>query len=722
MALRNSLSLKLILPLALYLLAVVGLGSYLFWPKNQQPPLQVTRASLAREGDRILLEGEGFSAATEVFLSLDVNNQRFLRHTVPTYGRGADMVRVDGFAYALVRKKGLIILDLAEIQRPRVISTLELPGEVRTLTVNEGVAYIACGRAGLVLVDVSDPHAPRLLATLTELQMVQGLATRGGRLYASVFAKGVDPGLVVVDVSNPSRPRLDGRISLSGQPLGVALKGERLLVAAGNGGLLCLDLGVGLPRLSSRLPLPGSAQSLVVAGDHVYVACGLGGLAVVDMATGAPRLQAHLPFTGQPTRLFVDGERLFMIGAGAGVQVVAIGSPEKPRLLGTFNLRGRASSLVAVNDQVFLNTQKNGVQVVDLSEMPHEQNLGPELLSTQATSLSREGNLLAVTTQAEGLHLYEWRAGERPRHLAIHPLRGTEQAVTLHSGYAYIYTEGHGLTVIDVREPQVPVAVGQYPLEKRNKKLKNRFDPLFKLALSGNCGALIDENGSLWLFNTDHPEDLQLQPGSKFPGEVTDVTWGDDLQLYVVSGSDSVITAIDFRDPHRPVVFSDFSLPTKTIRHLATMEKIVVLACGLEGLIAVDFSTPDEPRILAVVPLPIRASRIRLEGTIAVVGDSQGGLLQVDLRDLVTPRIKGFLSTGGILMDFIVSEQQAVVAANSGGLLVVPLPQTLQTVARNKREMSLQLPPIDTAGHYTVRVTDGSQSVVLPGALALAPR
>lgn len=721
MPLRDSLSLKLILTLALYLLAVVGLGSYLFWPQNQQPPLQVTRASLAPEGDRILLEGEGFSAATEVFLSLDVNNQRFLRHTVPTYGRGADMVRVGGFAYVLVQKKGLIVLDLAETQRPQVISTLELPGEVWRLTVNDGVAYIACGRAGLVLVDVSDPQAPRLLATVAELQMVQGLAARGGRLYASVYARGVDPALVVVDVSNPLRPGLVGRISLPGQPLGVALSGERLLVAAGKGGLLCLDLGMGLPRLSSRLSLPGSAHSLVVAGDHVYVACGSGGLAVVDIATGAPRLKAHLPLLGQPTRLVADGERLYTIGPGAGVQVIVIGSPEKPRLLGTFSLRGGGSSLVAVNGTVFLNTLKNGVLVADLSELSPQQNPDPVLFGVDAISFSQEGDLLAVTTRAGDLQLYKWRPGERPDHLATHPLRGEELAVTLHSGYAYIHAEGHGLTVIDVRKPQVPVAVGHYPFGKRNPSLTGGFNSFSKLALSGNRGALIDENGRLWLFNTDHPEDLQLQPGPEIQGDVKSVAWGDDLQLYVVSGSDPKITAMDFRDPHRPVVFPAFPLPTKTINHLATEGRVAVLACGLEGLITVDFSRPDAPRILGVVPLPLRAFRIRLDGTIATVGDEQGGLLQVDLSDRGSPRMRGLLSTSGILFDFIVAEQQAVIAAGSGGLLFVPLPQALQALARGKREMSLTLPPIDTAGHYTLRITDGTQSVVLPGVLALAP-
>jgi hypothetical protein len=722
MPLRNTWSLKLVLLLAIYLLVVVGLGSYLFWSKHQPPPLQITRAGLAPEGDRILLEGQGFSESTEVSLSLDVNYKRLVRHSVPTYGFGADMVRVDGFAYALVRKKGLIVLDLANPQRPRVISTLAIPKEMWILTVNAGVAYIACLRDGLVMVDVSDPHAPRLLATVPELRMVQGLAVRGGRLYASVYASGVDPALVVVDVSNTSHPLVVGRVPLSGQPLGLALWGERLLVADAREGLLCLELGAGLPRLSSRLPLPGRAQSLKVAGDHVYVACGAGGLAVVEMATGTPRLLSNLPLTRNPNRLVLDGERLFMAGAGAGVQIIAIGNPVQPRHLGFFDPGGGGVSLVAVNDNVLLNTQRNGVQVIDLKEFSAQKRPDSKFMKELISSLSREGELLAGTTQAGELNLYQWRPGEQPRPLATQPLPGREQVVSLHSGFAYVQTEGHGLTVIDVREPRIPIVVGHYPLEIKQKPDKKGITPFSRLVLSGNRGAIVDEIDRLWLFSTDQPEGLQLQPGPEFQDKVREVAWGDDLQLYVVFGTDPVITALDFRDPQRPVVFPAFPLPTKTISHMAALGKMAVLACGLEGLITVDFSRPQAPRIMAVLPLPISANSIRFEGSVAVVGDAQGGLLQVDLSDWVRPRMHGLLSTSGNLRDFVVAEGQAVVATGAGGLLALPLPQTLQTVAREKHQMSLMLPPIDTPGHYTLQIADGPQTVVLPGALALGVR
>lgn len=724
MPLRTTLSLPLVLTLALYLLALVGLGSYLFWPKNQEPLLRVTHASLAPTGDRVLLEGEGFSEATQVSLSLDVYNRRFLRHSVPTYGRGADMVRVGGFAYVLVQKKGLVILDLVVPQRPRVVSTLELPGVVWTLTVNEGVAYIACGRAGLALVDVRDPHLPRQLATFPELQMVQALAVRGGRLYASVYARDVDPALVVVDVSELSHPRLLGRVPLPGQPLGVALSGQNVLVAAGKAGLIYLELGEGLPRVSSLLPLPGSAHSLVVAGDHAYIVCTLGGLAVVEMATGAPRLQAHLPLPVRPTRLVVEGGRLYLVGLNEGCQVIDISRPSQPRPLGSFKQAGGLASVAAVGATVYLNTCKQGLQVVDLSQPTPEKTLGPELLGEYTKSVSQEGSLLAITTKSGHLHLYQLQEGASPQHLSTIalPLKGpVDPVVTLQSGYAYIRISGSGLVVVDVRQPRVPVSVGHYPFEGGRKNRNNDLGNLSALALSESRGALVDNNGLIWFFDTNQPGALQLKEGPDIQDKAARVMWGGDF-LYVVSVSYKTIRAIDMRQPYIPVVLPALSVPTISINDLAIKGKMVVLACGLEGLITVDFSIPAAPKLLVAYPLPINASRIHIEGSIAYLGDLFGGLLQVDLSDPVTPRLGGLLTDAGVLEDFIVSGKQALVVAGHGGLVFVPFPQTLQPVDRNKRAMSLELPPIDTTGHYTLRITDGSQSVVLPGVLALARR
>lgn len=174
--------------------------------------------------------------------------------------------------------------------------------------------------------------------------------------------------------------------------------------------------------------------------------------------------------------------------------------------------------------------------------------------------------------------------------------------------------------------------------------------------------------------------------------------------------------------PKGEKIYPAFQLPAQKINELAVLGTVVVAACGLEGVYIVDFNDPAAPRLLAVLALPIRADQIRLQGTTAYVAASQGGLQQIDLSDPANPRPGGLLDHDLNTESFAVSGSRALLASGSTGLVVVPLPQLLQPLTGDAEQMSLALPPIDTPGHYTLRVTDGAQSIALPGVLELGGR
>lgn len=714
------LSIPLVFTLLSYLLVLVGLGSYLFWPQAQEVPLQVTRASLAPSGDRILLEGEGFSDSTQVSLSLDVGNRRFLRHTVQTWGRGGDLVRVGDLLYATNREMGLVILELADPEQPRVVGTLGLPGLARTLFVEAGVAYVACGRAGLALVDVSEPRTPHLLATLPELEMIQGLAVRDGRLYTAMFASGVAPALAITDVSDPRKPLVLGRISLPGHPLGVAFFGERLLVAAGRAGLLEVELGAGLPRLRARLSLPSSANSLVVVGEHAYVACTLGGLAVVDLKTETPRLLAHLPLPGYVTRLAAEGGRLYLPGVTGGGRVVEIERPEQPRLLGSFPAPRAPFGVAALGRTVYLNTGGNGVQVLNLTKPTPFPSVAMVDFGEKILTVKLEKDLLAVTTSTGRLHLLERLDGEPPRLMKTLDLHGECRFLQIHNGYLYALVGDFGLEVVNIRNPKEPVSLGLIPITDVKKWPARGLKPFDVDILTGQV-VLVDDSGRLMLLGPAEPEEGALLPGPEFPESFGKVVCGDDL-CYVVSRVGVELRPVRVQQGDVSKGYPVFPLPAQQVTYLAVLGKVVLAACGLEGLVIIDFSNPSAPRLLAALPLPISAERIHLVGTTAYVGDTSGALMQIDLNDPARPQFGGLLADVPAFQDFAVSERYAFLAAGHAGLVVVPLPQSLQQLERSEGTMTLALPSIDTPGHYTLRLTDGSQTVVLPGALDLGSR
>lgn len=713
---RRPFSTPLHLALLVYLLALVGLGGYLFWPRTEPSILRVTSARLAPEGDRILLEGEGFGPATQVSLSLDVTDRRLLRHSVPTWGRGGEMVRVGNLLYALVQKKGLLILDLSEPLRPQVISTFVLQEMMRAVVVEDGVAYIACDQAGLVLVDVRNPLSPQRLSFLPDLVRAQGLAIREGRLYAAVTGGKVPSALAVVDVADPARPRLLGRVPLPGQPLGVTIWRDRLLVAAGKAGLVEMDLGEGLPRIRSRLALPGVAHSLLVAEDQAYLACTQAGLVVVDLTGEQPRLSHQQAVKFQATRLALDTGRLYLAGSKGQGQVFDLQWPGHPQWLGSFDAPG-IGGLAAYGQTVYLNSTSRRVQVLELAEptdpLPVKPSFGEEVVQ----SVHLENNLVVLTTKAGHLHLLERGAGRDIHWLASFPLRGASTFFRIHSGFVYAQIDTSGLEVIDIRSPKHPVAVGYYPVlwgRKVTDSEKGRlaFSPRKEL------GAFVDDSGLLQLFDAAEPNQLQVRPGPQLPAGIYKLAWGENA-LYAATSDGNRIIAITSPTSESPEVHPAFILPTQTIKGISLMGEVVVVACGLEGLLTVDVSNPAAPRLLAVQPLPINADFLQLDGTTAHVADARGEILQLDLSDPAYPKYPGLLVETADLQNFAVNETHAFLAAGNEGLQIVPLPQVLQPLSRTDRLLRLALPPIDTPGHYTLRVTDGSRSVTLPGVLEL---
>jgi|GEM_PF-3438406 len=720
MALSKRLSNPLKIFLLFYLLALVGLGSYLFWPQAQQAPLRVTRASLAPSGDRILLEGQGFSDSTQVSLALDVSNRRFLKHSVPTWGLGGDLVRAGRFAYATSRDLGLIVLDLTEPERPQIVGNLALPGRARALTVEAGIAYVACDRAGLALVDVSTPDTPQLMATLPELEMVQGLAVRDGRLYTAIFASDVVPALAVTEVSDPRHPQVLGRISLPGHPLGVAFYGERLFVIAGAKGLLELGLGEGLPRLRSQLPLPASANSLVIVGEHAYVACTSAGLAVIDLKSEPPRLVAQLPLPGNATRLVAEGGRLYIPGGTGGGRVVDIERPDQPKVIGDFPAPRGPLGVAAQGRTVYLNTGSKGVQVLDLTKPVVFQNVAQVDLGEPIVAMSLENNLLVVATPTGKLHLLEHEQGGTPLLMKTLGLKGECRFLQIKDGYVYAHIKGLGLEVVDIRNPRESVSVGRIPIKGANKTTIRTINT-FDFHNRTDQVVLVDELGRLLLLGSAESGEGRLLAVHELPEEVGKVVCGDDL-CYVVTRVGAGLRPVRLRQRGVSEVYPVFSLPAQQVNQLAVLGKVVLAACGLEGLVIIDFSDSSAPRLLATLPLPISADRIRLVGTSAYVGDASGALMQIDLSAPARPQLGGLLADVPEFRDFAVSEGKVFLAALNEGLVVVPLPQSLQPIYQREQEMTLALPPIDTPGYYTLRLTDGSQTVAMPGALALGAR
>lgn len=106
--------------------------------------------------------------------------------------------------FAAADCEGMIVVDVADPDRPARVGLFEGPGDVTRIALVGDRALLADYSGGLAVVDVSNPRRPRPLGSWEE-GMVGDVAARGDRAYLAMGD------LVVVDLTNPRRPREIGR-------------------------------------------------------------------------------------------------------------------------------------------------------------------------------------------------------------------------------------------------------------------------------------------------------------------------------------------------------------------------------------------------------------------------------------------------------------------------------------------------------------------------------
>jgi LVIVD repeat-containing protein len=137
------------------------------------------------------------------------------------------------------------------------------------------------------------------------------------------------------------------------------------------------------------------------------------------------------------------------------------------------------------------------------------------------------------------------------------------------------------------------------------------------------------------------------------------------------------------------------------------------------GLQVIDISTPSSPQITGSVDTPGSALGVVVSGGYAYVADYESGLQVIDISNPSSPQITGSVDTPGWAYGVVVSASYAYVAAWIRGLVIVPLPVEITPVTVNSEtSMSVTLPSPLLAGHYTLRVFNGTESHELFGSVS----
>jgi len=562
--------------------------------------------------------------------------------------------------YAVALYGGLHVLDISQpnVIKPAGTVTPNLPG-CDAITIEGTTAYLACNPSGLVIVDIAQAAKPSIVF---EAEKPEGasfsLALIDRRIY--MVNTSVNE-LEIYDVQSVKAPKKVGSLPFSALPESghsggyiesVRVCGKYLCLAAGQDGLVILDLtDPEVPVIAGRLDTQTSS-GLVVDGNRVYLADDMDGIHIINISDPShPQEEGLLPTTvggweltvkehGE-RGLYVEGDRLLITDPAYGLTVADIRQPASPSRLGYYMtpLSDVLGNIRVEGQTAYVTGRNSGFRIVDISEPEHPREL-------------------AYDDERKNLYL------PYPTGLEV---RGK---------YAYISDGNYPFHVVDVTDPAKPIQVGAVYDETAS-------DGAFDIVLNGDLAYLsgwgLDDafypGKGLWVVDISNP----ARPSALQFVDVANERWHLAMgkgYLYALDGAVDdhdqpeplSLRVFDLKNPQKPVEVK--SIPLPQIKHLSPSGIYLdgdrlYISVPMSGVLTFDISRPDDPRQSGLIPVQVGMTDIYKDGSYLFLGGTT-------VYDISSPEKPGFAGTTGNLQawDLAVEKDMVYVVTTFQGMYI----------------------------------------------------
>lgn len=240
-------------------------------------------------------------------------------------------------------------------------------------------AYLAANRSGVVVGDMRNPNQP---VELSGSRLDGDFATRNACASNGVLALvgGSSTNTRVLNVSNPAAPVQVGTIAVTVQD--IAMQGNYAYLATGSTGLQVVNLtqpsgvlATTVPMFARGVTLTSNGRWAFVAGRVTVGANTFNGLNVVDLinpSTPVARASLQLDQLGFATDVALNDAGTVAVVAdyGAGVHFVNVANPLAPQLLASLTTNAPATRVAVLGEYALVvkpTAYSGSLQVVDMS-------------------------------------------------------------------------------------------------------------------------------------------------------------------------------------------------------------------------------------------------------------------------------------------------------------------------------------------------------------------
>jgi hypothetical protein len=480
------------------------------------------------------------------------------------------------------------------------------------------------------------------------------------------MAVAVGPYLRILDATVPDSPQLIADLPLPESILGMAVSGSTLLVAAGNTGLVLIDVSnPHAPSLLTTFAL-GRAQSVAASsnGGFAYVSNAESQITVVKIKDPVHPKRRNTIFASKANfyDLIVTGKTLIAAAGGEGLKIYSLESPAAPVLV---------------------------KKVKDLAAVHH---------------IALNDRLVAAADGFAGLTLVNFPSWNDPH------IKGTVAAASQALDCAFLASDptkivvaegSDGYRVVDVSDPGAPVTLAQPSTPASVVSVSSGPSSIYL-----SCG-----DSGLWnvsLTDPTHPSAHLALPGGSERGAIA--AYGS--LAYLSAGTQVEIWS--FSDPTNPTVLGAFTPPAPP-RFLNTSGSLLLASCQQEGLIIYDLADPLHPSQLAVLKGDGTAGQIALQGPLLAIADGSDGLLLADVSIPSAPVMKGTWAPSKT-KDFLVT---GAAFDSTGNLWVISDTDGLTSLDVSDPTAPAEIGKVALDGIGSIVATEGEYAYAVVGTVGL---
>ena len=675
------------------------------------PELPATGPALRLDAPLVGLSGRGetvFAATTRGVQRLDFATPAVADISPEGVNLGGSRRGVirDDILYVADWFSGLHLYDVRDPANPRHLGNYHTPGSSKGVALYGRYALVGDDDYGLQIIDVADPRRPRWVAELnwTSKESTLGLAYTMKVVGDTLYLADHRGGFQIIDLSDIEHPRILGALDTPGKSWAVDVSGHTAFVADDDDGLLIVDVGdPAAIRLLGRFNPGGHAEDVVVRDGLAYLAFFDNGLFIVDVGDPArPRPLAHLAIPGNARGIALEGDLAYVSGWESGLQVVDVGDPRAPRIVGHYDTDGAVWGTVVQGGTAYALDWWGGIKVLDVSDPARPAYLTRYQGRGTLHRLRRAGHYIFAASGAGGIQVFDIRNPLNPIWAGGADLPGEALDLWLEDGHAYVAAGDGGVAVIDTEDPFYTRTVGRLDTPGQARLIRARDDYLF----------IADQRAGLLVADARDPARPRLISQRPLP---IDDLWVDEAGLYLAGPDGLRWLTVDEAGRLSPAAQLDASGVGKVrgqdglLAIALADDTLQLLRRGADGLTPLGRFDVGE----AVLDLQLDGRRLFVLG-------ARTGLLEVDIRDPMAPRLGAIYPATGRHRNLLLADGAAFLGGERRLASTTLLPPVhFGEVAGDT--IPLRLPEGMPAGRYhLLAIGADGQRQLLPNAFELS--